>query len=315
MRFTVEINQESLHPSIILKDNDIGCFAEIFSLGALLNAFHIPKQNSTVNIIDGFESIEEAAANTTNGFKSAKLSPFVCRLKHGEYNLNNENYKIEKFYLEPHAIHGIIFDAFFTIVDSSANEENATVVLQHNYLRTDKGYPFNYTTTITWKLEANCSLTVTTTVKHNNNFSIPFADGWHPYFMLGETIDNCTLQLDSNEQLEFDETLIPTRNTITDNRFINAKTLKNIELDNCFKLSGAKQPTCILKNADLQLTILPSTAYPFLQVYTPPHRKSIAIENLSAAPDAFNNKIGLLFLEPNKDYNFTTKYIVKSLHI
>jgi hypothetical protein len=30
MRFTVEINQESLHPSIILKDNDTGCFAEIF---------------------------------------------------------------------------------------------------------------------------------------------------------------------------------------------------------------------------------------------------------------------------------------------
>ena len=95
MRFTVEINQESLHPSIILKDNYTGCFAEIFSLGALLNAFHIPKGNSTVNIIDGFESIEEAAANTTNGFKSAKLSPFVCRLKNGEYSFRMKKYTMK----------------------------------------------------------------------------------------------------------------------------------------------------------------------------------------------------------------------------
>ena len=314
MRFTVEINQESLHPSIILKDNDIGCFAEIFSLGALLNAFHIPKGNSTVNIIDGFESIEEAAANTTNGFKSAKLSPFVCRLKNGEYSFRMKKYTIEKFYLEPHAIHGLIFDAFFTIIDSFANEENATVVLQHNYLGTDKGYPFNYTTIVTWKLLANCSLTVTTTVSHKNNDAIPFADGWHPYFTLGETIDDCILQLDSREQLEFDETLLPTKFIVRDERFVHGSLLKNVSLDNCFLLTNPGKSVCTLKNNELQLTIVPDASYPFLQVYTPSHRKSIAIENLSAAPNAFNNNLGLVFLEPNKEYHFTTKYSARSLH-
>ena len=313
MAFTVEINQESSYPSIILKDVSTGCFAEIYALGALLNAFHIPTKQSSVNIIDGFANVEEAAANTTNGFKSSKLSPFVCRMNKGKYSFNSNDYTIEKFYLEPHAIHGIIYDAAFEIVASTANTEFAKVVLQYNYTATDKGYPFKYTTTVTWQLKSNFELSVTTTAEHNNSFTIPFADGWHPYFTLGETIDDCTLQFDSNEQVEFDATLIPTGNIFADSRFKNGSLLKGVELDNCFKLSNPGSSLCVLKNDALQLTISPDASYPFLQVYTPPHRKSIAIENLSAAPDAFNNKMGLLLLEPNKAYSFTTIYAVQNL--
>jgi aldose 1-epimerase len=50
-----------------------------------------------------------------------------------------------------------------------------------------------------------------------------------------------------------------------------------------------------------------------LQIYTPPHRKSIAIENLSSAPDAFNNKIGLIELGPEDSHAFQTRYRIESL--
>ncbi len=313
MAFTVEINQESSYPSIILKDNDTGCFAEVYALGALLNAFHIPTSNGFINIIDGFTSVEDAGTNITNDFKSAKLSPFVCRMKEGKYSFNSNNYTIEKFYLQPHAIHGIIYDAAFEIVASTANDTYAEVILQYHYTGNDTGFPFNYTTTVCWKLKSNFELSVTTTAEHYNTFAIPFADGWHPYFTLGETVDDCTLQFDSNEQVEFDATLIPTDNIIVDNRFVNGSLLKDISLDNCFKLFKPGLSVCILKNDALQLTISPDATYPFLQVYTPPHRKSIAIENLSAAPDAFNNRMGLLLLEPNKKYSFTTTYAVQNI--
>lgn len=313
MSFSIEIKTQSGYTSIELKDENTGCIAEIFALGALLNAFHIPTKKGLANIIDGFKTLAEAAANTTNGFKSSKLSPFVCRMNNGNYSFNNNNYNIEKFYLEPHAIHGIIYDAAFEVISTNANDAYAEVILQYNYTGTDKGYPFNYTTTVIWQLKNNFELSVTTTVQHSNSTTIPFADGWHPYFTLGETIDDCTLQFDSNEQVEFDATLIPTGNNIADNRFENGALLKGIELDNCFKLSKPGSSVCVLKNDTLQLTISPNAAYPFLQVYTPPHRKSIAIENLSAAPDAFNNKIGLLLLEPNKAYSFTTTYAVKNI--
>lgn len=313
MAFTVEINQESSYTSVILKDANTGCFAEIFTLGALLNGFHIPTNKGLVNIIDGFANVEEAAANTTNGFKSSKLSPFVCRMNNGKYSFNLNMYKIEKFYLEPHAIHGIIYDLLYNIIATKVENDFVQVILKSNYDGFDKGYPFPFSITIIWKLEKNNSLSVTTEIENNYEYPIPYADGWHPYFTLGGTIDNCTLMFDSTTMIEFDETLIPTKNKLDDFRFINGQYLANIELDNCFELNGAKHPICILKNDVLQLTISPDASYPFLQVYTPPHRKSIAIENLSAAPDAFNNKMGLLLLEPNKAYSFTTTYTVQNV--
>jgi aldose 1-epimerase len=313
MAFTVEINQESSYPSIILKDDSTGCFAEVYALGALLNAFHIPTPNGFTNIIDGFASVEEGAANTTNGFKSSKLSPFVCRMKEGKYSFNLNIYKVEKFYLEPHAIHGLIYDLPYNIIATEVDNNFAQVTLKGNYDGFDKGYPFPFSITIIWKLEKNNSISVTTEIENNYEYPILYADGWHPYFTLGGTIDSCTLMFDSTTMIEFDETLIPTKNKIDDFRFINGQYLANIELDNCFELNGAKHPICILKNNALQLTISPDATYPFLQIYTPPHRKSIAIENLSSAPDAFNNKMGLLLLEPNKKYSFTTTYAVQNL--
>jgi aldose 1-epimerase len=58
------------------------------------------------------------------------------------------------------------------------------------------------------------------------------------------------------------------------------------------------------------LEISPEGSYPFLQIYTPPHRQSIAIENLSAAPDAFNNKMGLIVLTAGEEKTFRTLYAI-----
>jgi aldose 1-epimerase len=63
----------------------------------------------------------------------------------------------------------------------------------------------------------------------------------------------------------------------------------------------------------LQLVIEPDNSYPVLQVYIPAHRKSIAIENLSGAPDNFNNGIHLVMLEPEQSKTFYTSYTVNIL--
>ena len=66
--------------------------------------------------------------------------------------------------------------------------------------------------------------------------------------------------------------------------------------------------------AKLQLEISPDKSYPYLQIYTPPQRESIAFENLSAAPDAFNNGMGLITLKKDQSASFTTTYQLRSLH-
>ena len=64
------------------------------------------------------------------------------------------------------------------------------------------------------------------------------------------------------------------------------------------------------KNSEkkIEIQFFPDESYPYLQIYTPPHRKSIAIENLSGAPDGFNNEIGVITLEPGQSALFKTSY-------
>ena len=110
--------------------------------------------------------------------------------------------------------------------------------------------------------------------------------------------------------LEFNKHLVPTGKVLSFNKFQSLEKLSGTILDNCFQLNKNHEAACVLENqqSKLRFKIFPSNAYPYLQVYTPPHRNSIAIENLSSAPDAFNNKIGLIILQPNEAKAFTTTY-------
>lgn len=309
MRFEVTVNTQEAYPVISLKDSQSGCQAEVYAFGGLLNAFRLPTPKGVINVIEGFSSVADAQQNITKGFRSAKLSPFACRLTKGSYRFQDKPYKVESHYMGEHAIHGLLYNIAFDVTGSSADETCAQVTLHHHYTGTDAGYPFAYEVTITWKLQAGNHLAVTTTVQHNNTTPIPFIDGWHPYFTLGSTIDACTLQFNSGLQLEFSADLLPTGNTLPDARFVNGASLKGVALDNSFLLDPQKEASrCVFSNDHLQLTIEPDVSYPYLQIYTPPSRKSIAIENLTGAPDAFNNGIGLIVLQPLEKRSFTTNY-------
>jgi len=313
MPFKIEVDHSEQHPIITLSNSENNSKAVIYAFGGLLNSFSIPINGESFNVMDAYNSVEDAKKNITDGFRSARLSPFTCRLNKGKYNFNNHPYQVEKFFMGPHAIHGITFDAVYEIKETFADEHHASVILHYQYTGFDKGYPFAYDVTLKWKLETGNKLSVRSAIHHSNPHTIPYAEGWHPYFKLGTDVNDYTLQFDSDTQLEFDETLLPTGKEIKDTRFQYGSLLKDTFLDNCYELNDSAHPKCVLSNKLIQLTILPESSYPYLQVYTPPHRKSIAIENLSGAPDAFNNGIGLKLLVPNHTYTFTTSYTLKAL--
>lgn len=306
MSFTVQIDS-NVFPVITLMNKEEKTAAEIYAFGALLNAF---KVDESINIIDAFSSPADAINNITNGFKSAKLSPYVCRIKNGEYSFNDHDYKIGKFYLKEEAIHGLLFDAIFEITDSGTTGDEAFVVLNYTYSKEDKGYPFSYSCSVKYSLSNNNCLSITTTIKNNSDVEIPVCDGWHPYFTLGGYIDELVFEMNADKMLEFNDRLVPTGNVTSYEKFNQQEIFGDTFLDNCFVLNDTIKPACILKNikTGLQLSVQADAAYPYLQLYTPPHRTSIAIENLSAAPDAFNNKIGLKILQPSAEITFKTSY-------
>lgn len=315
MAFTVDINSHSIFPVITLKDESNNCEAEVYAFGALLNSFSIVTAAGNTNVIDGFASPKDAIENITNGFKSAKLNPFVCRMKDGAYLFEGNTHKIEKFYLGTEAIHGLLFDAPFVIKDYGADNKSAFVKLTYLYNKKNEGFPFSFSVEITFTLESNHSLNLKTTVTNVGEKEMPLSDGWHPYFKLGETVNNLKVQFNSNTMVEFNESLLPSGNYIPYNSFEAMQPFGDTFLDNCFVLKDHKAASCILKDetTNLQLTIHAERSYPYLQVYTPPHRNSIAVENLSSVPDAFNNGIGLIIAKPGESHDFVTSYCLQTI--
>jgi len=316
MAFEVNILSEHDDRVVVLTDNTTGTQVQVYAFGALLNAFTIKLNDESMNVIDGFADVATARKRISPMFNSAKLSPYVCRVKNAKYSFGEASHHLTKYFAGDNAIHGLVYDAVFSIVETTSDDEHACVKLQHVYDNVHEGYPFRYRIEVDYVLKTGNELSVKSTVTNIDEQLLPITDGWHPYFQLGNVVDECQLEFQSKEILEFDETLIPTGKLQRYEEFGSLKYLGDTHLDNCFTLNFAEcQPLCVFRNPakKVQVEIHPSEAYPYLQIFTPDHRRSIAIENLSAAPDAFNNGIGLKVLEPHESVSFITKYIIRKL--
>src|SRR6266481_6297234 len=98
MSFAIENKTENGFAKIILTDNSNNTSAEIIpSCGAILHAFKIAHNNTSLNIIDNYNDADDFTKHVTSkGFMSCKLSPFACRIKNGTYTFDGTKYTIEK---------------------------------------------------------------------------------------------------------------------------------------------------------------------------------------------------------------------------
>lgn len=315
--FSINNKTENGFDKIILKDEMNGTSAQIVPFcGAILNSFSAAIDGKEFNVIESYESENDFRNNVTKGFLGRKLSPFVCRLNKGKYIFEGREFTIEKNYAGNNALHGLLYDQPFRVINQKVSEQSAFISMIHEYRANDQGYPFNYDSTVTYELEKDNKLDVITEVINRDEVAIPVQDGWHPYFKLDSKIDDLELQFQSIDMVEFDDELIPTGKLIPYKEFYKPKKLGNTFLDNCFTLNFSEgQPICLLQNTEknVQVEIHTNESYPYLQLYTPPHRKSIAIENISGAPDAFNNRMGLKILSPGESVTFKTSYKISSL--
>lgn len=314
--FSVHENLENGFHKIVLQDDFSKTSAQIVpSCGGILQSFVVFNDGKPINVIDSYDNATDFKDHVTSkGFLGCKLSPFVCRINGGRYHFAEKDYRIEKYYSGNHALHGLLFDEFFTVVEQQATETTARVSMKYAYRKNDPGYPFNYDCIITYELQNANQLDITTTIENKDEGLIPIQDGWHPYFKLGGRINDMMLEFQSREMVEFDSGLIPTGNMVIYEEYGSLKRIGEDVFDNCFTLNFAEcQPLCVLKNniKKIEIEIIPDPSYPYLQIYTPSHRNSIAIENISSVPDAFNNGIGLKVLTAGESATFKTAYKIR----
>ena len=281
---------------------------ELCTKGGLLNKWEL-LGSSPINFIDGNDFTLGWNQFEMNGFKSGKMNPYSCRLNKGKYQFESKSYQIEKFYLGNHALHGIIYDVLYTIVSTAVKENEAHVTLSYQYNALDKGFPFNYSIQIQWIISNTNTLKSITTITNNGLENFPMMDGWHPYFKLSENINKYRIQFNNQGKIVYDSELLPTGEITQDLHFENGAVLNNMHLDNCYLLK--ENSNIIVEDSQFKLTIHPGKEYPYLQIYTPENRNSIAIENLSGVPDCFNNKMGLHIMKPHSEYVLETSYTIE----
>jgi aldose 1-epimerase len=306
---------------VSLKDETSGSEAELLpGYGAALHAFRVAAagdqedgSGEMFNVIDHYADLAQVKKEMGVNFKGPKLSPFPCRIADATYRFAGTEYRFGNTFFDGTAIHGLLFDKPFAVTGEGAGKTSAYVILQHRYVKENAAYPFTYNCSVKYILHPANLLEIQTVVTNLDKTTIPIADGWHPYFRLGGLIDDWLLRFDSEAMVDFNDRLIPTGHLAKYDDFHKERRIGSTQLDNCFVLGTLNTgPACELFNpaSGLRISLFPDSGYPYLQIYTPPDRQTIAIENLSAAPDCFNNKMGLILLPPGHSQTFTVNYKV-----
>lgn len=277
-------------------------------LGGSINSLALRLDGRLVDIIDGYNSEADIKKNLESSFKGSNLYPFPNRIEGGKFKFKEQLYQLEcNFPQENNAIHGLIYDKPFEVIAKEDGNIGCTLILR--YLSTDEqsGYPFGNMIETDYKWTEKNQFECTTKITNLSDSSMPVGHGWHPYFMAGNVaVDNLHIQFPSEEIFEVNDKGIPTGKKNVFKEFNSLTQLKNTSFDSCFLLGTDKGKADIIienRKDNFKYNIWQETGihkYNYLQVYTPPSRKSIAFEPMTCSPDAFNNGNGLIVLAPQE---------------
>lgn len=288
MYIITENNQEN---SIEVKSASRGMYAKIcLNDGGSLQELGL---NNIPLIVD----LAPLSYQTT--YASAVLFPFANRIKDGQYCFNGESFQLDRNNKEENnALHGLVYDKPFKVIQQSAQTNSAEVIMSYDYKQLEAGFPFPFTIQLKYTFTQK-QVDLNVSVINTSKDAFPFTIGWHPYF-LSKNLDLSVIRFESERKLN-----IGNRNIGLDLEPIapmESITLKDKSLDDCWKL---KEDEVMFETPRYKLKLSSSKADNFLQLYTPPKKDIIAIEPTTGVSNSFNNNIGLGSLKPQEVYEIT----------
>ncbi|NUQ23960.1 MAG: aldose 1-epimerase [Saprospiraceae bacterium] len=253
-----------------------------------------------VSILDGYQTPEELQIN--RGAKNTVLFPFPNRLKDGRYEWEGNYYFFTINDAATHtALHGFGMDKPMQVSEIRCEEDQAHITCVYSPAMIHQAYPFRFTYAITFSLYAPDRFEVTLHFTNDMAITIPVGLGWHPYYQLSDSIDNLVLQLPPCEMVGIDQQMIPTGKRYEYDEYAEPKRLGADILDNCFALSPQEgKAQIMIKGEKGRLRYWQETGrgkFNFIQLFTPPHRQSLAVEPMTCNIDAFNNGEGLIVVK------------------
>jgi aldose 1-epimerase len=136
-----------------------------------------------------------------------------------------------------------------------------------------------------------------------------FGYGYHPYFQLNKPIDELELIVEPDTWIPLDKNLLPAIEIKKTLEVLPSPSLSQRSLDHLFLETRPQDAKITLKDPSSNLSIscigkhaqgLEEISLPFFQIYTPPHRKTIAIEPQTHSGNMFEYpNFHPIYLEPN----------------
>lgn len=254
------------------------------------------------DVLDGYDEHEMATAG-----RGQVLIPWPNRLEDGSYEFAGERHQLPL--TEPstgNAIHGLVRWVAWTVVE----RDDDRVALAHT-LHPQPGYPFSLELEIEYAL-GEAGLRVTTTATNVGPSACPYGCGAHPYLTLGTpTVDSIVLRAPGRNVTHFDERGLPLDTGPvdgTDYDFREPRAIGTTKLDNAYTdlardADGLARVELRRPDGAGSLSLWLDESYPYLQLFTGDplpsvNRRSIAVEPMTCAPNAFRSGEGVRVLEP-----------------
>ena len=314
-----------------LQRDDGAEFEILAGFGGGLNAWRLPVENTRdarntamLDLLFGYRdepTLRKTAPDTNAG---CRLAPFPGRTAFAQFEWKNEKYKlVNNVSWAPHALHGFLQDKEWSFESFESDSEGCTAVFSCDWPGAFTGFPFPFRATNTIHFTGE-SVTITSNVKNIGTQELPYSEGWHPYFTLGEKIDNLSLKLPKTSLAVLDKDDLPTGQFKEDPRFVGGRQINDEFINDCFCL---EKEIAQLRTADTDIinnvhARLESSRYALdiwqkagheqynaIQIYTPPDRMSIAIDPMTSEPDALNHHRGLIVIPPGEERSFAFGFV------
>lgn len=275
---------------IVFKDQ---C-AVVTEVGATLRVYRVGGRD----VISPFP--EDGVPKASQG---KHLLPWPNRIRDGRYQFGGESFQLPiNEHPRNNAIHGLL-----SWVPWQLEEITSSMVRLGARLFPSPGWPGSLLCQLTHRLGAK-GLSVEIRVTNVGQSPSPLGYAAHPYFTFDAPIDQLRVKVPFGRRLEVDERLLPVSLQEHPSNHLAGQPLGDILLDTAF----CDPVRTIEGNWEIELThqdrttiVWADQTMKWVQIYTPPHRTSIAIEPMTCGPDAFNpgpTHDDLLVLEPGQSF-------------
>ena len=258
------------------------------------------------------------------------LFPFPNRLKGGHFTFEGKEYQLPLNESSgKHAIHGFTPKSKWRVVGVAAGDDEAEITGAFR-ISTDRPdvlacWPGDLVLTVTYRLTAS-SLEVRCRVRNLGPGNVPFGLGYHPYFCLpslpNEPVDGMVLQAPARSLWVAVESLATGEHVSTPAAvdFTRARPVGDAVLDTLYgdlPADTSLRATLSHPRSPESVTVTADAAFRELLLFTPGHRRAVAVEPYTCATDAVNISArgidaGLRVLAAGAEFAATVRYSVES---